>query len=264
MKITLLVDQQDHEFLQSEFGLSLLLETASRTWLFDCGSHSALIENMRKLDLAPEVHKNVILSHGHYDHTGGLRLLAPDKIWCTEDITAPHYSFHSASDIHNISMEPEAIEVLQKSNVHVVRKFELATPDFFLTGPIPRNSFEDPGGNFFHDQACTKADCVSEEQALLTLDGVLISGCCHAGIINTLQYCRQQAPEIHVHTIVGGLHLRSASTERLNKTADFLRAYGVKKLYLLHCTGNNAIEQLRQLLVECFICTPALGETFCC
>ena len=148
--------------------------------------------------------------------------------------------------------------------INYIENFTVIAPGLYLTGPIPRKSFEDPGGKFFHDKACTIPDIVSEEQALLTADGVLITGCCHAGIINTLEYCKSVHPEIKIRTIVGGLHLRHASEQRLAATAEYLLQSSVKELYLLHCTGSNAIEYLQTTLPDCQIKSPQLGESWTC
>ena len=204
----------------------------------------------------------MILSHGHYDHTGGLPHLKVQEIFCCRNITQTHYSYHGPDDVHNIAMPEDAQQILKAAKVNYIENFTGIAHKVYLTGPIPRHSFEDCGGKFFHDTACTLPDTVSDEQALLTDDGVLITGCCHAGIINTVEYCKKVRPDINIHTIVGGLHLRNASSERLQATADYLRKSSVKKLILLHCTGNNAIEYLKKALPECCITTPALGE--CC
>lgn len=264
MKITLLVDKQDNSELQSEFGLALLLEDENCTFLFDTGAESALSANGAKLNIPAGKFRKVILSHGHYDHTGGLAQLAPEVIYCCKNVAQSHYSYHSADDIHNIAMPENARAVLNASNVVYVEKFTEIAPGWLLSGPIPRVSNEDCGGKFFHDHACTLPDTVDDEQALLTNDGVLISGCCHAGVINTILYCQQCRPDIKIHTVIGGLHLRSASAERLQQTADFFRQSGVKKLILMHCTGSNAISELQKLLPECSVIQPQLGDSWFC
>ena len=264
MKITLLVDKQPDSELQSEFGLALLLETDSQVFLFDTGAESALTANGAKLNIPAEKFRKVILSHGHYDHTGGLAQLAPEVIYCCKNVEQSHYSFHNVDDIHNIAMPENAQAVLAVSPRINVEKFTEIAPGWFLSGPIPRISNEDCGGKFFHDHACTLPDTVDDEQALLTNDGVLISGCCHAGVINTMLYCRQCRPDVKINTVVGGLHLRSASDERLQQTADFFRQSGVKKLVLMHCTGSNAISELQKLLPECSVIQPQLGDSWFC
>lgn len=263
MKITLLVDQQEHETLQSEFGLAVLLEDAAGNFLFDTGADTALINNLKVLDIPPEKVQQIILSHGHYDHTGGLAYLPPGKIFCCRDVAQSHYSFHGKDDVHDITMPETAQQKLQKCEKIYIEQFTAIADNIYLSGPIPRRSFEDCGGKFFHDKECTVHDTVSEEQSLLTADGILISGCCHAGIINTLEYCREVHPEIEVKTVVGGLHLRHASIERLAATADYLRQSNIKTLILLHCTGANAIEYLQKELPDCEVKTLQLGQSCC-
>lgn len=264
MKITLSVDLQEHETLSSEFGLSFLLESAAGDFLFDTGADTALQKNLSRLGIPADKLKRVILSHGHYDHTGGLAYLEPQEIFCCSNIAQSHYSYHGKDDVHNISMPEAAQRILARSQVNYIDKFTGIAPGVYLTGAIPRNSGEDPGGKFFHDEACTIPDIVPEEQALLTADGVLITGCCHAGIINTMEYCQSIHPEIKIHTIVGGLHLRHASAQRLAATAEYLRQSSVKELYLLHCTGANAIAYLQKLLPDRLIITPELGSSWNC
>ena len=71
-------------------------------------------------------------------------------------------------------------------------------------------------------------------------------------------------PELPVHTIVGGLHLKNADDVRLEQTANILKQFKVKNLYLMHCTGENAVEYLKKQLPGCNIFTPGPGETFVC
>ena len=264
MKITLLVDQGAAGKLRSEFGLAFLLESSAGDYLFDTGSESALLHNLAILNIPPEKVSKVILSHGHYDHTGGLAGLSPQAIYCCRDITQKHYSYHGPGDVHHISMPEASQQVLKESTIHYIDDFSAIAPGLYLTGPIPRQSFEDCGGKFYHDCECTLPDTVSGEQALLTADGVLISGCCHAGIINTLEYCRKIHPEIAIHSIVGGLHLRNASPERLQATAEYLQNSGVKTLYLGHCTGRNAIDFMQSALQGCTVKSPLPGESWTC
>lgn len=265
MKITLLVDDQPTDKLQSEFGLAMLLEQNGDTLLFDTGQASALEYNLRQLKIAPAAVKRVFLSHAHYDHSGGLAFLQPELIWHGASCGGKkQYSYHAPDDIHDISMPEAACRVFADSAKHSVSSFEKITPYFYSTGPIPRNSFEDCGGRFFADKDCTEPDNVAEEQALLSRDGVLISGCCHSGIINTLSHCRRWHPEITVHTIVGGLHLRCASRARLLETADFLRKNQLKRLFLMHCTGANAVASLQKLLPEVEITVPMPGQSWEC
>ena len=86
---------------------------------------------------------------------------------------------------------------------------------------------------------------IPEEQAFLLVSGVLITGCCHSGIINTVEACRRTRPNIAIRTIIGGLHLRHASKDRLERTISYLTSLDIERLVLMHCTGENAVEYLR-------------------
>lgn len=261
MKITVVVEEGKHPSLVSEFGLSLLIENQGKSFLFDTGAGEALLPNLKALDIAPEKYSRVILSHGHYDHTGGLAALEPEEIWCCPGVEDPQFSRHADGTVHSISMPENALKTARKSKVTPLNLFDYIGYGLFLTGPIPRVSTEDCGGAFFHDEKCTEKDIVPEEQALLSMEGVLVTGCCHAGIINTLLFCRKILPELPIHTIVGGLHLKNADDVRLEQTANMLRQFRVKKLVLMHCTGEKAITYLRENLPECSVYVPALGET---
>lgn len=264
MKITVVVGEGQSSSLVSEFGLSLLLENEGKTFLFDTGAGEALLPNLKTLGIAPEKYARVILSHGHYDHTGGLALLKPEEIWCCPGVEDPQFSRHADGTVRNISMPEAAFKAAKASKVTPVNLFDYIGYGIFLSGPISRVSPENCGGEFFHDEKCTEKDSVPEEQALLTSNGVLVTGCCHAGIINTLLFCHKILPELPIRTIVGGLHLKNADEARLEQTANIIRQFKVKELYLMHCTGEKAIEYLREHLPECRICTPGLGESFEC
>lgn len=261
MNLTLCVDETADPAYASEFGLALILKYGKDTFLLDTGSGEALKQNLALLDpegLAPQ---KVILSHGHYDHTGGLKDLAPREIWCGKDITADHYSLHADGEVHHIAMPEESLKVFLKSNVHSVETLTEIREGLFLSGPVPRVTSEDCGGNFFHDKECSIKDIVPEEISLLTEEGVLISGCCHAGLMNTILHWEKICPSLPVRTVAGGLHLRKASGERLAETAAFLQEHRIEKLVLMHCTGSGAITYLRDNLPGCSVVTMEVGES---
>lgn len=261
IRLTLCVDLEENPPFISEFGLSLLLEYRKTTFLLDTGAGAALKENLALLKESG-AYRNVILTHGHYDHTGGLKDLLPGRIFCGKKVAQPHYSLHADGVIHPIAMPEDSKAVLTRSAVQFVEHFTQIAPGLFLTGPIPRSTTEDCGGNFFHDEACiSERDLVEEELALLTEEGVLITGCCHAGLMNTILYCEKMCPGVSIRTVAGGLHLRNASAERLEETAAFLRDREIKKLLLMHCTGENAVQYLENALPECRVLTMKTGET---
>ena len=255
MRCTILVENHALPGLTAEHGLSLLVERNGEKLLFDTGAGKALKENCKTLNInaLPEY---VFLSHGHNDHTGGIGLLDDNKtVFSAEGIGKKRFSCHPGKPVRDLSMPENRLTFVRISAPAEI------LPGMFATGPIPRLSGEDCGGPFFLDPEKKIPDTIADEQALLLKEGVLIQGCCHAGIINTLEHCRKSMPEIRIHTIIGGLHLLLADETRLKETADYLRESAVKRLYLLHCTGESAIAYLRDALPDCAIFTPCAGET---
>jgi 7,8-dihydropterin-6-yl-methyl-4-(beta-D-ribofuranosyl)aminobenzene 5'-phosphate synthase len=129
-----------------------------------------------------------------------------------------------------------------------------------LTGEIPRrNGFEDTGGAFYSDQACTIPDPLPDDQALYveTLAGiVVILGCAHAGVVNTLDYVAELTGRERFHAVLGGMHLLMATPERLAATVAALKRYDVQRIGAAHCTGMRATVHLWSELPEkCFECS---------
>lgn len=233
--------------LLAEHGLAMLLEYGGKKFLFDTGATSLILKNAEQLRINFSDISAVILSHGHNDHSGGLAHIPTDcKVYASPDIYKTRFSIHKDVPIRNISMPTNSVEKLMSSNWQKIDSFSEIYDGIFLTGPIPRLSDEDTGGPFFLDSSGNDVDTISDEQALLFASGVLVQGCCHSGIINTLEYCKKCRPNVAIHTIIGGLHLVNATHERLSQTAEYLNNCGVKKLYALHCTGQNAIEFLSE------------------
>ncbi len=266
VRITVVVDIRAAAPLLGEFGLSLLLEYGAERILFDVGSGAALTENLHRLGIDPAQLDRLILSHGHYDHTTGLEALLPRMPQATVfygvGIDASHHSLRDDLPMRSIAM-PEAARraLFAHPRRREIDRFTEIAAGMFLTGPIPRISGEDCGGRFYLNMAGTVPDSIADEQALLLAEGILISGCCHAGVINTMEYCLQTHPEIPIHAVVGGLHLLHAGEPRLRQTADYLKHHAVRQLVLLHCTGDEAVAFLRDQLPECNILTPSVGET---
>jgi 7,8-dihydropterin-6-yl-methyl-4-(beta-D-ribofuranosyl)aminobenzene 5'-phosphate synthase len=129
-------------------------------------------------------------------------------------------------------------------------------PGFHVTGPVPRMTrFEDTGGSFFLDDTGTQADPLVDDQALFfpTRDGlVVLLGCAHAGVINTLQYIRQITDGTPIHALIGGMHLIHAPIGRLEATTEALKQCAMHLVAPCHCTGNAATTLLRSQLGPAF------------
>lgn len=268
MKVTVLIDNQARPGWVSEHGLALVLELPEGLLLFDTGAGAALPKNLTAAGVDISRIRWCVLSHGHFDHTGGLAYLLAQtpkvELYHGSGVERVRYSLHPERPVKALTMPADAmaaLKALPQEHVHTVACSQAVLPGLVLTGPIPRESFEDCGGPFFTDQAGTSPDRLEDEIALLTQSGTLIQGCCHAGIINTVEHCKRSHPDIRIRTILGGLHLLHASEERLEKTADYLNALNLDRLILLHCTGEGAVACFKQRL-NCEVILGKAGEVY--
>jgi 7,8-dihydropterin-6-yl-methyl-4-(beta-D-ribofuranosyl)aminobenzene 5'-phosphate synthase len=129
-----------------------------------------------------------------------------------------------------------------------------------VTGEIPRrNDFEDTGGPFYRDPACTDPDPLIDDQALYletSSELVVVLGCAHAGVVNTLDYISELTGRSRIYAVLGGMHLVRAKPLRLKATVAALARYGVQKVGPAHCTGMRAATYLwSRLPDECFECS---------
>lgn len=263
--VQILVDNTMPEPLQSEHGLSLSITYGKEKILFDTGAGEALLKNLAAMGIDPADYTKLLLSHGHYDHTGGIADILPRipqaDVYFAPGITCRRFSRHADRPVKELTMPEKCQKALSMhKKCHEISSFTEIADGIFLTGPIPRISGEDCGGPFYLDADGKQKDLIVDEQALLFDCGVLIQGCCHAGIINTLEHCRKCMPQIRIHTVIGGLHLLLADENRLKQTGDFLRQSGIRRMFLMHCTGEKAIGFLRDALPECAIYTPVAGD----
>jgi 7,8-dihydropterin-6-yl-methyl-4-(beta-D-ribofuranosyl)aminobenzene 5'-phosphate synthase len=240
--------------LLAEHGLAFHIQAGPRSLLFDTGQSGLLVQNARSLRVNLAAVEAIALSHGHNDHTGGLKVAreaAPQaRLFLHPASLAPKSAGNSDGTGRPIGMDEvnaEAIRAAANAVVWTSQPTEVLE-GIFVTGEIRRqNSFEDAGGRFFLDAACTQPDPLLDDQALFfdTAEGlVVLLGCGHAGVVNTLEYIRQLTGGRPIHTILGGLHLLKASSERMEKTIAAFRRLDIQRLAPGHCTGLPALAQL--------------------
>jgi 7,8-dihydropterin-6-yl-methyl-4-(beta-D-ribofuranosyl)aminobenzene 5'-phosphate synthase len=267
LSLSVLVDNTATEGLSSEHGLSFWIEYNGKRVLFDTGQSDLVVQNAEKLNIDLSQTDAIILSHGHYDHTGGLKAVldkAPNAvIYLHPDAPKIRYSRKHGKPPRQISMPQECCQSLSdavpKGKVVCTEKPERIYPGVMTTSTIPRMmKYEDTGGAFYTDSECTIADEITDDQALLieTPQGlVVILGCAHSGVVNTLHYAAKLTGQDHIYAIIGGMHLLNASDERIEKTIEMLKEYDLQKIGLAHCTGDKAAEKMMVAFPkQCFNC----------
>lgn len=261
-----------------EWGFAAVLEADGRRILIDTGARAeTVLKNVAemKIDLADIT--DVVLTHNHGDHTGGLialrRELMKKNPRALSRVHVPQGIFLSRRtpngvETNGLTPIKAEYEGLGGQFVEHAAPFELA-PGVWLLGPVPRVH---PERNFgtagrLQTPAGLIEDNVPEDTAVVvnTADGlVVVSGCGHAGIVNTLEYARRTIRDVPVEAAIGGFHLFGATDAVLEWTGGRLRALGVRHLLAAHCTGIEAVFRLRQLtgLSRATAVVGAIGSTF--
>jgi 7,8-dihydropterin-6-yl-methyl-4-(beta-D-ribofuranosyl)aminobenzene 5'-phosphate synthase len=259
--------------LLAEHGLSFLVEFGSRQILFDTGAGAVLLANADALGIDLSRIDAIVLSHGHHDHTGGLldvlQTARRAKAFVHPDALNPKYARLQNGSSRSIGMSPKLKAMLQRKTDLVMYTTEHTEiyPGFFVTGTIPRvTEFEDTGGAFYLDEKCLCPDLLLDDQALFfnsTQGSVVILGCAHAGMVNTLRYIQKRTNGMPIHAVIGGMHLLRASEEGTRRTVEALRACGIGYLAPAHCTGLAATATLwKAFPKKCHPCGVGTSITF--
>lgn len=258
VRVKIVVDNQAGDGLEAEHGFSLWIETGGRRILFDTGQGFAFPVNSARLGVPLERTDAVVLSHGHYDHGGGLDYAserAPDAVvHYHAAATKKRYSVRGgeAKPIHLSHQVVSLLESLPDHRRRLVEAPAEVVRGVGITGSIPRSvPGEDTGGPFYEDPEGLKPDPIEDDMALWipTARGLVVFlGCGHSGLLNTLNYIRRISQEPRVHAILGGFHLQAASSKRLDRTVSALEQLGPDRIVPCHCTGERASRAFEEAL----------------
>jgi 7,8-dihydropterin-6-yl-methyl-4-(beta-D-ribofuranosyl)aminobenzene 5'-phosphate synthase len=263
LSITVLSDDSvSGRNLLAEHGLCFWIEADGRHILFDTGQGMVVSHNAEVLAIPLEHTDAVALSHGHYDHTGGLAevlSLAPQaEVFGHPDMLQSRYACKPSGE-PVAAGAPAALSTHAsswQSRFHATAEPTEICPGVWVTGQIPRvTPFEDTGGRFYRDAAATVPDLILDDQAVVietTCGLVVVLGCAHAGVINTLQLIRQRVGEMPVRGIMGGMHLLHADDERIRQTIAFFHDLDAQVIAPCHCTGAFATARIMQALPQSF------------
>lgn len=241
--------------LMAEHGLSFFVQTETKPILFDAGQGLTLLHNAASLGIDLKAIDTVVVSHGHYDHTRGLSALAgeigkfrlvahgsvfDDKLACLGQDCYP-----IGMGLTRPALEEMGIELLVSKE-----PVELA-PGVMTTGQIPfKTGFETVEPMFFVETGADRMpDDLPDDNALVvdTPQGtVVVLGCAHRGVVNTLHHVADLTGRRKIHAILGGLHLFLADPARLDRVCEALEEFEIDRMVVGHCTGFAATAALYQ------------------
>jgi 7,8-dihydropterin-6-yl-methyl-4-(beta-D-ribofuranosyl)aminobenzene 5'-phosphate synthase len=262
-----------------EWGFAALVEADDHRILFDTGAHpETALANAREMGIDLSEVPDVILSHNHADHTGGLLTLrrafskknaqALSRAHVAEGIFLSRREGGSEQESNPMIAAATEYRATGARIIETGKPLELY-PGVWLTGPVPRKYPERnwSPGSVIRTAAGSREDDLPEDQSLVidTDRGlVVISGCGHAGIVNTLEYARRVVREAPVEAAIGGFHLFALDDKKLEWTASKLREFGTANFLGAHCTGIEAVYLLRKFAgLERRTCTVgAVGSVY--
>jgi 7,8-dihydropterin-6-yl-methyl-4-(beta-D-ribofuranosyl)aminobenzene 5'-phosphate synthase len=242
-----------------EWGFAALIEVDGQQILFDTGARpETVLQNVREMNIDLANVKDVILSHNHGDHTTGLLTLrrefakknptALSRVHVGKGIFWSRPSDRGEGNyVVKIKSEYEATG---GTFIEYSEPKELL-PGVWLTGPVPRVHAERnwSGSGRMKTPDGLVEDNLPEDMSLVAVTDkglVLVSGCGHAGIINTLEHARKKVQNTNIYAVLGGFHLFALNDEKLDWTASKLKEFGLKLFLGAHCTGIEAVYRIRQ------------------
>jgi 7,8-dihydropterin-6-yl-methyl-4-(beta-D-ribofuranosyl)aminobenzene 5'-phosphate synthase len=256
-KITILSTMLS-DFHTGEWGFSAMIEADGKRILFDAGSReNTVLQNAKELNINLDNIDNIYLSHNHKDHTGGLITLKKEYPNSFKNAHVGEGIFYSRpnseGDGNYILSNKNTLENLGIKFIIHKNPTQLV-PGLWTTGQVPRKYDEKNWSgvsNLIDSKGNVVEDVIPEDQSLFfdTENGiVLISGCGHAGLANTLDYVQKIIPGRPIYKIIGGFHLLKLNNDKLEWTAGKMREAGVKYFVGAHCTGLNSTYSIRNFL----------------
>ncbi|MFC1956139.1 MBL fold metallo-hydrolase [Chloroflexota bacterium] len=248
IKITTLSENTANYGSLAEWGLSILIEVDEMKILMDAGLSFSAVHNAQLMGLDLSTIDRIVLSHGHADHTGGLRNILTRRgvveIIAHPDVWASKYTRRDGQaqeQYIGIPYSPEELES-RGARFNLTKEPVRISEHIMTTGEIPMlTSYEEIENNLFIKKGgALQPDKLADDLALIidTEFGLaVILGCAHRGIVNTLRHAQKLTGKKLVYAVIGGTHLFRASDECIEQTITDLKEMGIQRLGVSHCTG---------------------------
>jgi 7,8-dihydropterin-6-yl-methyl-4-(beta-D-ribofuranosyl)aminobenzene 5'-phosphate synthase len=237
--------------LWGEHGLSFWIETPGGQILFDTGqSGDVFVHNEQELGLDLKQIDALAVSHAHYDHTGGFARVLPRMrpnipLYANPDLFRERFSRYEG-EYRSIGLRMSREELERHVDLRLSAQPSEIIPGVWTTGEIAERSYFEgrSRGHVVRKGEEWQPDPYQDDLSLV-LDGdeglVVLCGCCHAGLLNTLRHVRHHFEGEKIAAVIGGTHLNSATGEMLDEAVEHLRStYDSPRLYVNHCTGERA------------------------
>ncbi len=242
--ITLVENLAYRQGTKGEHGLSFLLRIAGKQILFDTGQSDLLLANARKLDINLAEVDAAVISHGHYDHAGGLRAFLGVNRHAPVYIKPAAFDTkfsRSGGQVRPTGMSPHLLEAFSERVLFVDEKIELI-PGLYIIPTIESHyPFEQSSSNLLVEREGQLMPDDFSDELFLAFDHpeglTILSGCSHLGILNICQTALDLTGSSKIRALLGGTHLKGASTGRVEQTLEAFDTLQVEQFGLCHCTG---------------------------
>ncbi len=245
--LTLVENLAYRQGTKGEHGLSLLVKAGGKQILFDTGQTDLLLKNAKILEVDLAQVDAVVISHGHYDHTGGLeaffRVNDHAPVWVKPEAFWKKLS-KSTGKARYIGIDKDISQNYRERFKYVTEPFELAPGLTIVPSTKHFYAFEQSSSNMLVEKDGQMQNDSFEDELYMVYDHhqglTIFSGCAHRGIGNICRSAMEMTSNKQIKLIIGGTHLKGASTGRIEKTVEAFENLPVEKYGLAHCTGLPA------------------------